>query len=117
MKYRCEDCGKESCPQSGVGHPTKTGTDCWYFFPTGTLKIKDEKEVDADRVCIRCGDEEVDIFCNTSEYRAYECLNCRIAYRRMSDGEIQIIRGYNGPDLEDFDLVTGALLVMDEEAL
>jgi hypothetical protein len=99
-----------------VGHPTKKGTDCWYFFPEGTLKINDAEEVEADRICIRCGDE-MDIFCNTDEYRAYECLGCRIAYRRMSDGEIQIIRGYNGVGLEDFDWVTGALIVDEEEAL
>jgi hypothetical protein len=35
----------------------------------------------------------------------------------MSDGEIQIIRGYNGVGLEDFDWVTGALIVDEEEAL
>jgi len=37
-----------------------------------------------------------------------------LAYRKMSDGEVQVISGYDGPGMEDFILVKNCLVVSEE---
>jgi len=68
--------------------------------------------------CIRCGrDNLVSQFANTDEYLAFECIGCEIAWRVMSTGETEIITGYNGPEIDDFILAKGVLIIGDEEPI
>lgn len=68
--------------------------------------------------CIQCGKSDiVDQFVNSSRYDAFECMRCRIAWRVMPDGEVQVITGYSGQGVEDFILVKGVLVVGDSEPI
>jgi hypothetical protein len=65
---------------------------------------------------IRCGRENlVSQFVNSDEYLAFECIGYEIAWRVMPTGETEIITGYNGPEIDDFDLAKGVLIISQEE--
>ena len=68
--------------------------------------------------CIRCGKTYVvHQFANGDEYLAFECIACGFAWRVIYTGEIEVIRGYIGSGIEDFDLVGGVLIIGDEEPI